>query len=208
MEELAFDLPDGAVALLGPVSDYPLLPAEAACVAAASPVRRRQFASGRHLARTALGRLQSGNDPILQHGRQPVWPQGFIGSISHAQALAAVVAARCGVLSALGVDIERANRLKAALHSRVLTKRERQRPWADEREGAMAFSAKEAGYKAVNPLTGLFIGFREVEVIFDWPGSAFRLRYLGHHEANRMLHAGAGRFMIHGDHLITLFHID
>ena len=201
-------LPDGALALLGPVSDYPLPSAEAACVAGSSPARRRQFASGRHFARTALGRLHCGDSFILQQGRKPLWPKGFTGSISHTKALAAAAVAHAEALRGLGLDIEGTNRLKAALHAKVLTSRERQRPWADAREGVVAFSAKEAGYKAVNPLTGLYVGFQDVEVLLDWPNAAFRLRYLGRHAANRMLNAGVGGFRIRGDHVITVFRID
>lgn len=201
-------LPEGALALLGPVADYPLPAAEAACLAGASTARRRQFASGRHLARTALGRLQGGNGFILRQGRQPIWPKGFIGSISHTKSLAAAAVAQVGALRGLGLDIERTDRLKAGLRAKVLTSRERRRPWLDAREGVVAFSAKEAGYKAVNPLTGLYIGLREVEVLIDWPNAAFRLRYLGSHAANQVLDAGVGGFRMLGDHVVTIFRID
>ncbi len=203
--ELNLDLPAGAVALAGPVADYPLPPAEALYVEAAKPKRRRQFASGRHYARAALRRLGADGGPILRRGRSPQWPNGFIGSISHTETLATALVARVEVAQGVGIDIELVDRLKAKLHTKVLTASERQCPWQDGREGVVVFSAKEAAYKAVNPTTGVYVGFLEVEVSLDWRHSAFRLRYLGPHEPNRVLNEGAGIFRFIDDQVVTAF---
>jgi len=207
MLDLDFSLPAGAVALAAPLDDYPLPPAEALCVRTASAKRRRQFASGRHVARTAMRRLQGAELPILRNGRRPLWPEGLVGAISHSQALAAAAVAKRGVMRGVGIDVERLDRLKDALQRRVLTANERRRPWPDGRQGVLAFSAKEAGYKAVNPIIGAYIALREVEVDVDWPRRAFRLRYLGGHAPNRLLHQGVGAFRFINDQVVTLFRL-
>ena len=112
------------------------------------------------------------------------------------------------VAQSIGIDIERVGRLKPALHRKVLTESERRRPWPDPREGELAFSAKEAGYKAVNPLTDAFIAFQEAEAMLDWERSAFRLAYLGRHAPNRLLNEGVGSFGFVDDHVVTLFFLD
>ena len=205
MFELNFDLPKGVAVLAGPVDDYPLLPEEAACIEVASESRRRQFASGRHFARAALGCLNGPCEAIPRTGRLPCWPTGYIGSISHTDTLAVAAAAPAGVRRAVGIDIEHCHRLKGPLVRRVLTANERQRRWPDEREGAVVFSAKEACYKAINPTTGDAIGFQEVEVAVEWTSSTFSTRYLGQRERNRRLECGAGQFAFLGGQVVTIF---
>ena len=203
--DLEFDLPPGVVALAVPLDDYPLPPEEADCVRTASAKRRRQFASGRHAARTALGRLHGGERPVLRAGRRPLWPEGFVGSISHSDALAAAAVAEGHALRGIGIDLERIDRLGPLLRRRVLTANERRRPWPDSRQGVLAFSAKEAGYKAVNPITGAYIALQQAEVDVDWRRRAFRLRYLGGHEANGLLNQGVGVFRFLNNQVVTLF---
>lgn len=205
LTELGLQAPPGAVVLAVPVDDYPLPPEEAGCVQGAGERRRRQFASGRYAARAALRRLCGAAQPVLRAGRRPCWPAGLVGSISHTNALAVAAVAPKSVAQSIGIDIERVRRLKPALHPKVLTESERRRPWPDPRQGVLAFSAKEAGYKAVNPLTGAFIAFQEAEAVLDWERSAFRLGYLGRHAPNRLLNEGVGAFGFVGDHVVTLF---
>lgn len=206
--ELGLQAPPGAVVLAVPVDDYPLPPEEARCVRGASERRRRQFASGRHAARAALRRLCGAAPPILRAGRRPCWPAGCVGAISHSDSLAVAAVAPKTAVRGIGIDLERVGRLKPALHRKVLTESERQRPWPDPREGVLAFSAKEAGYKAVNPLTDAFIAFQEAEAVLDWERSAFRLAYLGSHAPNRLLDDGVGTFGFVGDQVVTLFFLD
>ena len=202
------DLPPGAVALAMPLDDYPILPEEARCIRTASSKRRRQFASGRHVARTALRRLHGAERPILRAGRRPLWPKGFVGAISHSDALAVAAAADAKVLRGIGIDVERIDRLKPPLQRKVLTASERQNPWPDPRQGVLAFSAKEAGYKAINPITGAYIALQEAEVEVDWRRFSFRLRYLGGHRPNRLLEEGRGAFRFIDDQVVTLFWLE
>lgn len=211
MPAIEIELPESCVAEAGPVADYPLLTEEAPAVARAIPKRRHQFASGRHFARKALKKLAELSPPIPRDARgRPVWPPGFIGSISHSETLAAA-AVSSGPLRGIGIDVEDSQRLarsRPRLHSKLFTRAERGRTLSDPRTGAVTFSAKEAAYKAINPLVGRYIGFREVEIVIEWSRSAFRVRYLGEHEPNRLLEKGYGRFCFCEGQVVTLFFID
>ena len=211
MPAINIELPEGCAAAAGPVGDHPLLPEEAPAIAGAIPKRRRQFVSGRHFARLALRKLADVAPPIPRDERgRPIWPPGFIGSISHSEILAAAAVSK-GSLRGIGIDVEDSNRLARSqprLRRKLLTPAERLRTWADPRAGAVMFSGKEAAYKAVNPLVGRYIGFREVEAHIDWKRSMFRIRYLGDHEPNRLLERGYGRFCFYDDQVVTMFFIE
>ncbi|MEX2466343.1 MAG: hypothetical protein WD995_05500, partial [Gemmatimonadota bacterium] len=90
-------------------------PTEREAVRNAVPKRRIEFARGRHCARAAL--VRAGWDrgfveiPVGAE-RQPVWPAGFTGSITHCDGLVAAVATRLGPnLTAIGLDAEPARPL-------------------------------------------------------------------------------------------------
>jgi 4'-phosphopantetheinyl transferase EntD len=76
---------------------------------------------------------------------------------------------------------------------------------ADPRLPGLMFSAKEAGYKAVHPLVGRFIGFQEAEVEVSWPDRTLQLRYVGDHEPNRIMERGIGHFCFFEGYVLTVF---
>src|SRR5207245_224467 len=87
--------------------DAPLLPAEAAVVAAVAPRRRREFAAGRWCARQALVRLGIEGFALLPSpDRAPRWPPGIVGSISHTSDYCVAVVARQRDFLGVGVDAE------------------------------------------------------------------------------------------------------
>src|SRR5436190_16747206 len=73
------------------IDDYPVLPEELALVADAVERRRREFVTGRWLARAGLRHFGLPDRPILR-GRlhNPLWPDGVLGTLSHDGALCAV----------------------------------------------------------------------------------------------------------------------
>ena len=77
--------------------------------ALSTAVRKRQaeFLAGRFMAKLALSKLGfSEGNVAIGHHRQPVWPDGAIGSISHSASMAVCVAATSQHLQGIGVDIE------------------------------------------------------------------------------------------------------
>lgn len=174
-------LPDGVAAAWTTTdpADVRLFPEEEAHVRGAVPSRRREFAAGRHCARQALTRLGLPATAIPTGDRgQPLWPEGVVGSITHCDGYRAAVAARQDRLAAIGIDAEVHRPLPPELHATVLLPDER----ADLAHLAaadpavhwpvVAFSAKEALYKAWFTVTGRWLGFLDARLRFD-PAGAF-----------------------------------
>lgn len=153
-----------------------LFPDEEAIIANAVEKRRREFRAGRTAARLALSRIMPEvlDSPILSgENRQPIWPRGVIGSITHTAFSAYAAVALPGPrLRALGIDAEERNRLKAELWSMVFRPAEMEwlgRASAERRQGlaTIVFSAKESFYKAQFGLTGEWLGFQNAEVAVE-----------------------------------------
>ncbi len=151
-----------------------LLPEEAHTIANGRDARLLEFRAGRHCARTALGRLGAPAGPLLRsEDRSPIWPAGFVGSITHtrggARAFCGAAVARSSEVHALGIDAEFDTPLERALFRRILT--EVERAWisdaAESDQPVLAkrvFSAKEAVYKCQYPLSRTFLEFADVEL--------------------------------------------
>ena len=164
----------------------PLPPGEALSVAHAVAKRQREFCAGRTLAREALRRLGVAGDVVLPAaaggGRMPVWPEGFVGSITHTDAHCACAMARSPEVRSVGIDMERCGRVRQSLWSQVFTESEvAMLSHADsscqDRLATVMFCAKEAFYKVQYPLTGAWLGFHDVVVTPD-PDGSFRLEVI------------------------------
>lgn len=136
----------------------------------AVPARQREFAIGRACARAALARFGVAATAIpVGERRAPVWPAGFVGSITHCRGFVGAVAARTDQLEAIGFDVEPAIPLEAGLLATICTDAEMRwlhtaPPLAAADWGTVIFSAKEAIHKCVAPRSGVTLGFREVEL--------------------------------------------
>lgn len=147
-----------------------LLEAEAALTAAMGNLRKAEFAAGRLAAHAAM--VAAGGEPLpvgVGDAREPLWPEGFTGSISHSDGLAiSAIAPVCSV-RAIGIDVCRAGAVVPELWGSIATRRERE--WIVSHRAplvaaSMLFAAKEAAYKLQFPLTRQFVEFREAEVAF------------------------------------------
>jgi enterobactin synthetase component D len=89
------------------VDDHPILPEEQALIARAVDRRRREFATGRWLAREGLRNFGLPDRPILMGRlRNPLWPQCVIGTISHDGDLCAVALRRKGIGPVRGIGMD------------------------------------------------------------------------------------------------------
>jgi len=147
---------------------------ESAVVARAVNKRRREFETGRMLARKAMADLGLPGQPIpASDNGAPIWPRGVVGSISHTDRWCVAVVARSNEVQAVGVDVEEDHPLDRSLLRMICTEAERRRlsckPDAVAlMEAKRIFSAKEAVFKALSPCLHLrFIGFEAVTVSFD-----------------------------------------
>lgn len=143
---------------------FPLSPAEQASIGPMTASRLAEFSLGRFHARLALARLGVVHPSIpVSPNRAPVWPSGFVGSISHTPAdpvskragQVIAVVARSTDYAGLGVDLERYKRFMPEHWSRFLSPEECE--WLAtcrvEERGQFAhglWSAKEAAMKALS----------------------------------------------------------
>ncbi|MFD5320608.1 4'-phosphopantetheinyl transferase [Streptomyces sp. NPDC127098] len=185
--KLLADEPVEVVESFGDPAEQPeLFPEESAHVANAVDKRRREFATVRHCARTALAALGGPRVPLLPGERgAPGWPAGFVGSLTHCDGYRAAAVARRDAVAGLGIDAEpdeplrdpgvldlislpeerpRLRRL-AAVHPEVCWER-------------LLFSAKESVYKVWYPLTGKWLDFEEAALDFDLAAGTFTARLL------------------------------
>lgn len=146
-----------------------LLRAEQEAVAGAAQTRIEQFTAGRLCSRIALSRLGVAVATPIPRGedRAPIWPKGFVGSITHTDSWCAAAVARAEDFRSIGIDLEPATPLRESLWRRICTAKERD--WLHDLPeagltGKVLFSAKESVYKCQYPLTTKFLGFHAVEV--------------------------------------------
>jgi 4'-phosphopantetheinyl transferase EntD len=155
--------------LIGSGNPESLLPAEARHLGRAVATRREEFAAGRACARLALAELDIFGyalEPAAD--RQPIWPPGIVGSITHTKGFCAAVVAKQGGVRALGVDTERAGSVKPELWPRICGPEigwierlpEEQRPSA----ATVIFCIKEAFYKCQYSVTSEYLGFNDARV--------------------------------------------
>jgi 4'-phosphopantetheinyl transferase EntD len=201
-------LPPCAVAVEGEDGSIPLLPEEERALARMGEKRRREFAAGRRCARRALERLGWRDFPVLiGSGREPVWPPGVVGSITHCTGYSGCAVAWNRELRSVGIDAEQNAPLPAGTVELVCT--ERERSCLPDLPGVnwptLIFSAKEALYKAWYPLTRRWLDFHDAEISIDAARRSFLARLLIAPPASLRLPGGCfeGRYLATGAHLLT-----
>ncbi len=170
--ELQRRLRDLALVMVAPVGSIAadLWPEERRSVRRAITSRQREFATGRACARRLLSRLGCPEVALpADSDRVPCWPDGFVGSISHAGELCVVVVGDRTTIGGVGIDIESDGPLERELWDIVLGEGERASlmTWPDDQRQIRAkllFSAKEAVYKLQFPVTRARIDFHAVEI--------------------------------------------
>lgn len=122
--------------------------------------RRRQseFLAGRSAARVAL-MATFGQSPDVPIGpmREPVWPGGVVGSITHGSTLAAAVVAPLTHVSGIGIDVEQVIGTDALAAVAAMVVNDDERAFLASSAPGLAesvlltivFSAKESLFKAV-----------------------------------------------------------
>jgi 4'-phosphopantetheinyl transferase EntD len=186
--------------------DEACYPGEESLVASAAPGRRREILTARRCAREAL--LALGHAPVvIPRGprREPVWPAGVAGSITHCAGYRAAAVARTSDVVSLGIDAEPHAPLPPRVLGTVTTPADRDllarlavsRPevcW-----DRLLFSAKESIYKAWYPVTGRWLGFEDASLDIDPDAGTFT----GHILIDGPLREMPGRFLIQHGLIIT-----
>lgn len=172
-------------------------------VANAPTARRREFAAGRVCARLALQAIGIEGFALLAGAhRQPLWPVGVSGSISHCGTCCAAVVCNDPEIIGLGLDIERIGPVTELPLEVTCTVGES--AWLDAQPADartelawVLFSAKESLYKALFTQYQAFIEFGEVELRIDSANQTFTATSTTSEIAELLCrHPQTGRFII------------
>ena len=129
----------------------------------AAEKRKSEFVLGRAAAHRALAELGFAESPPVLRGagREPLWPAGVVGSITHCSSRAIAVVAKTEKVQAIGIDLEDVDHFPEEIADLVAN--EAERDWVLSEDSrlrlAMLFSAKESIYKAFYPLEHRFFDF-------------------------------------------------
>jgi 4'-phosphopantetheinyl transferase EntD len=158
-----------------------LTQAELAAVSHCSPLRIAQFTAGRLCARRALEALGVTQFSLLPAAdRQPIWPEGVAGSITHTEGFSAAVVGRREAVRSLGIDTEISSEVRERLWPRITAPAEleqlRELPQrAAQLRAAVLFAAKEAFYKCQFALTAERLAFADVAIRTNTASGEFQV---------------------------------
>lgn len=146
----------------------PLPPAEARLVGRAVAKRRREFAAGRESARAALAACGM-RDAVIpaDPDRVPIWPPGFVGSITHCSTVAAATVGPQAAFRGIGLDIEERQVLEPELADCLMApgeSGEARHAFSNDVWPLVVFCAKEAAYKCIYPLTRISLDYQDLRV--------------------------------------------
>ena len=151
--------------LISPGDEAALLPEEVKTITTQTLEGRRASGTARIVARQLLAELGHASCALPKGpSGAPLWPEGIVGSLAHDDRVAVAVVALRRNTDALGVDVEPATMLPHDMLELIATSSERRAIADDPSGGRLLFTAKEAVYKAVHPLDGIFLEFQDIEV--------------------------------------------
>ena len=142
------------------ISDWPMFPVECEHANAAPPRRRFEFASGRALLRDLMGM----DVPIpVGRDRAPVLPPDVCGSLAHDEFFVVAAVGRTSDFRSIGIDIEPVEPLDDEIAEVIVR--------SDEGgiDAHLAFTLKEAAYKAWSGLGGGMLEHHDVRVSTSTP---------------------------------------
>ncbi|MCG7871886.1 MAG: 4'-phosphopantetheinyl transferase superfamily protein [Candidatus Thiodiazotropha lotti] len=184
----------------------PLCEEEEKLIETAVQKRQQEFRAGRHAAHLALEKLSAPWEPLLRdEKRQPLWPTGFRGSISHCRGECVAVCAKTTELASLGIDVEPLEPLPKGVDQYIHTPQDQATMTTDSSlPERLIFSAKESIYKCYYPLIGEHMGFQSVSLSINADSMSFEFIPSAENTipfpAELKFH---GRFMMSESHLYT-----
>jgi 4'-phosphopantetheinyl transferase EntD len=150
----------------------------------ASLPRQREFSTSRWCARKSLKKLDIDSGLILTgEQREPLWPQGIVGSIAHAKGMYCAVVGRGSSYLSLGIDIEPIKKHIADKTFAVIANND-EIEWTKstgqnkDLMKLLIFSAKECLFKLLFPLIKMNFSFDAASVFLpsSSPSNNFSIR--------------------------------
>ena len=135
--------------------------------------RQAEFLAGRIAAKLAVTTLtELGNIEIkVGNNREPIWPEGIIGSISHTNSRAICVVGKSDNIEGLGIDIEyilnksSISDIQQFIHNQEELNLITEQGLSESLGTTIIFSAKESFFKGVFPQVGEIFGFECARVM-------------------------------------------
>lgn len=135
--------------------------------------RQAEFIAGRLCARSILDAYGEGQHVVaVGSHREPVWPAGFIGSITHSSHYAAAIACKAEGVAGIGIDVETIIKDEARQAMMDMVVNQKEVSYLRRFENYLSFdslltlifSAKESFFKAAFPQVKTYFDFDAVEV--------------------------------------------
>lgn len=178
--------------------------------------RQAEFLAGRLCAHEALRELTGTPAfPAVGPEREPCWPAGVVGSITHGAGWAGAVVASANQWQGLGLDVEkmlssaRADRLASEiLTSAEMAHLDTLEPEQRALQVTLTFSLKESLFKALFPVVRRRFYFHDAELTFQDSNGQASLRLLADLSADWCKGREIpGQFSRFEDYLISLVNI-
>ena len=140
-----------------------------------SDSRKEHYRSGRICAGEVLSKLGTLGQPVLRdpQTREPLWPEGISGAITHSGKWAAAAAGKTSEVLGIGIDLEDLERQVDSRISRHVCIPEEQK-WLQEcgedfleQNLKIIFSAKESIFKAFFPYTRTYLHFHDARILME-----------------------------------------
>ncbi|WP_168194941.1 4'-phosphopantetheinyl transferase family protein [Chromobacterium phragmitis] len=144
--------------------------------------RKSEYLAARYLCKLLLAERGLPTQVGSGQHRQPLWPEGWVGAITHSAGVAVAALAPAADGCMFGLDLERWMSDKTAdnVESGILVDGERDAlagAWPFTRALTLAFSAKESLFKALYPRVGGYFDFDAAEMAdVDWVAGRFLIR--------------------------------
>jgi 4'-phosphopantetheinyl transferase EntD len=134
--------------------------------------RLQEFAAGRACASSALKQLGYPRRPIVRgNNREPIWPSGVVGSITHCEGYCAAAVANAAEVGSIGIDAELPGPLPDGSLSLIAFDEELAMLSGLPNDGIswdrLLFSAKECLFKAWYPIEKAWLGFEDARIKFE-----------------------------------------
>ncbi len=174
--------------------------------------RKAEFLAGRYAAQQAMQKLgvEKTTVEIGQH-RNPIWPTGLVGSITHTSTQAICAVAHNTDYQSIGIDLAEQISLTMAndIKDHIIQKPEisalNHSPFSFEQSLTLAFSAKESLFKALYPQVEAYFEFHAAEICeIEMKNHTFLIRLT--QDLTDSLVKGAvfkGNFKMHSDAVFT-----